>query len=166
MEAQEARELVLQALPNFASAGLPTVEAEAIVDVQVSHLASLWAGMGQVYRLTVRSEGTAPVAIVAKRVQLPKQCSSIGDQRKKDSYAVEAAFYMCGHALRCLAAGAVVPHPLHVAAERGDGVTICMTQLEGTASHRDASRAFCVWLARFHATYWGARADEAPPAQR
>ena len=48
---------------------------------------------------------------MAKRVELPAVCSSIGDQRKKDSYDVEASFYSRGHAERLIAAGAVVPFP-------------------------------------------------------
>ncbi|CAJ1407067.1 unnamed protein product [Effrenium voratum] len=111
--------------------------------------------MGTVYALT----GDA-FTIVAKRIELPSSCSSIGDQRKKDSYDVEAAFYQNGHAERLIAAGCQVPCPLHV--ERGkDGLTICMTHLEGRSSHPRGKEAFLKWLARLHATYWGPRADVA-----
>jgi hypothetical protein len=111
--------------------------------------------MGNVYRLTITCTGNPPVSIIAKRVELPRMCDSIGDQRKKDSYEVEAAFYSRGHAERLLAAGVVVPAPLHVE-RRGDNVTICMTQVGGRSSHRGDSMAFVEWLARLHATYWGA----------
>lgn len=36
-----------------------------------------------------------------------------------------------GHAQRLISAGCMVPFPLHVEHSRGEGVTICMTQLEG-----------------------------------
>ena len=67
------------------------------------------------WQLDIKSTaGAPPLSIVAKRVELPAVCSSIGDQRKKDSYDVEASFYSRGHAERLIAAGAVVPFPLHV----------------------------------------------------
>jgi len=124
-------------------------------------MASLWAGMGSVYRLGAKTK-RGDVSIVAKRVELPRVCSSIGDQRKKDSYDVEAAFYSQGHAERLLSAGAIVPTPLHAETSRGENVTICMTQLEGRSSHRGDSAAFVSWLAKLHAAYWGSdRADAA-----
>ena len=46
-------------------------------------------------------------------------------------------------------------------ATRGRNVTICMTKVEGSSSHRGGSEAFIAWLATLHATYWGSRADEA-----
>lgn len=159
MDKREARLLVDRCLPRFAAAGLRPIDAATIKEVQAKPIASLWAGMGSVYKLTISGSG-GPLAIVAKRVELPRRCSSIGDQRKKDSYDVEAAFYANGHAERLRAAGALVPFPLHVEA-RPEGVTICMTQVEGRSSHRGDSEAFIGWLARLHATYWGARADEA-----
>eukprot|EP00913_Durusdinium_trenchii_P031237 g29248.t1 len=90
--------------------------------------------MGSVYRITATGAKIKPQSIVAKRVQLPKHCDSIGDQRKKDSYDVEAAFYQKGHAERLIDAGCLVPFPLHVEHSRGEGVTICMTELEGGAA--------------------------------
>ena len=64
------------------------------------------------WQLDIKSTaGAPPLSIVAKRVELPAVCSSIGDQRKKDSYDVEASFYSRGHAERLIAAGAVVPFP-------------------------------------------------------
>jgi len=163
MQQDEARTLVKCCLPRFEEAGLQPLSAESLAAVQCSSIASLWAGMGAVYQLVLEcSDKRQPVSIVAKRVELPRVCDSIGDQRKKDSYDVEAAFYARGHAQRLRAAGALVPFPLHVDAGRGEGVTICMTQLAGRSSHRGDSEAFICWLARLHALYWGnTRADEA-----
>jgi hypothetical protein len=70
--------------------------------------------MGSVFRLTIICTGHQPLLIIAKRVKLPTVCASIGDQRKKDSYDVEAAFYSNGHAEKLIAAGAMVPFPLHI----------------------------------------------------
>ena len=48
-------------------------------------MASLWAGMGAVYQLTITPNlAGAPAGpalkIVAKRVELPRVCDNIGDQ--------------------------------------------------------------------------------------
>lgn len=163
MDEAEAKSLVERCLPHFAQAGLKALTATNIADVQAKAIASLWAGMGNVYKLTVSSAvpGDPPVSIVAKCVELPTGRLSIGDQRKKDSYDVEAAFYSKGHAERLIAAGAIVPAPLHVE-KKGDNVTICMTQVDGRSSARGDSEAFVGWLAKLHATYWGSsRADAA-----
>jgi len=158
MEKAEARSLVERCLPRFKDAGLSA--PDGITDVKVRAIASLWAGMGSVYDLAVSSKNGIQ-HVVAKRVQLPKRCDSIGDQRKKDSYDVEAAFYQKGHAERLISAGCMVPFPLHVEHSRGEGVTICMTKVEGKPAHPRGADAFVSWLARLHATYWGRRADEA-----
>jgi hypothetical protein len=163
MDKAEAKRLVERSLPNFAKAGLKPLGTPAdIVDVSARAIASLWAGMGNIYRLTVKTAAGDSVAIVAKRVDMPDVCDSIGDQRKKDSYDCEAAFYSKGHAERCIKAGAMVPHPLYVEqAGRGANVTICMSQVEGRSSARGDTMAFVEWLAKLHATYWGKQADDA-----
>ncbi|CAE7405074.1 unnamed protein product [Symbiodinium natans] len=158
MDKAEARTLVERCLPRFKDAGLEPLDG--ITDIKVKAIASLWAGMGCVYDLMVTSKRGVQ-HVVAKRVQLPKRCDSIGDQRKKDSYDVEAAFYQKGHAERLISAGCMVPFPLHVEHSRGEGVTICMTKVEGKPSHPRGADAFVAWLARLHSTYWGSRADEA-----
>ena len=161
MDKEEAKRLLTACLPRFSQAGLPPIAATEIVGVAATAIASLWARMGSVYQLSAKTK-RSDVSIVAKRVELSRVCSSIGDQRKKDSYDVEAAFYSRGHAERLLSAGAIVPTPLHVETSRGENVTICMTQLEGRSSHRGDSAAFVSWLAKLHAAYWGSeRADAA-----
>ena len=96
MDAKEARALVERCLPRFAEAGLPPLDASQINDVKAKCIASLWAGMGNVYSIAISSSLGTPISIVAKRVELPSVCDSIGDQRKKDSYDVEANFYARG----------------------------------------------------------------------
>jgi hypothetical protein len=161
MDKAEARSLVERCLPAFAKAGLTPFSASDIVDVSSRAIASLWAGMGNVYKISIKSATAGTVDIVAKRIELPRVCDSIGDQRKKDSYDVEAAFYKT-HAEKIIKAGAIVPFPLHVEqASRGANVTICMTMLDGRSSARGDSEAFIGWLAKLHAHYWGTRADEA-----
>jgi len=161
MNKAEARQLVERCLARFPAAGLRPLDASAIAEVSARPIASLWAGMGSVYALTIKCTDGPPVTIVAKRIELPSVCDSIGDQRKKDSYDVEAAFYSRGHAERLIGVGARVPFPLHVEAARGEGLTICMTKLDGCHTMRGASEAFVRWLATLHAAYWGARADVA-----
>ena len=94
MQPDEALDLAQRCLPRFAQAGLPA--APTITKVRAKRMCGLWAGMGAVYELVVSADGVADFAIVAKRISLPKNCSSIGDRRKKDSYDCEAAFYACG----------------------------------------------------------------------
>jgi hypothetical protein len=161
MDQAAARELVEHCLPRFEQAGLPELTSDDIFAVQSKAVASLWAGMGHVYKLTILPKGE--ISIIAKCVELPQVCGSIGDQRKKDSYDVEAAFYSKGHAEKLIVAGAIVPVPLHVQGGNGaKDVTICMTQLEGRSSHAGDTLAFVGWLSRLHATYWGVqRADAA-----
>eukprot|EP00927_Polykrikos_kofoidii_P062300 TRINITY_DN57106_c0_g1_i1.p1 TRINITY_DN57106_c0_g1~~TRINITY_DN57106_c0_g1_i1.p1 ORF type:complete len:361 (+),score=56.13 TRINITY_DN57106_c0_g1_i1:94-1176(+) len=162
MDRDEARELVERSVARFPAAGLPPLEATAITEVKSKAIASLWAGMGAVYSLSItHSAGGPPIEIIAKKVQLPKKCTSMGDQRKKDSYDVEAAFYSHGHAERLIASNALVPFPLHVEKSPCEDVTICMTQLDGSSQSRGQPETFVVWLARLHATYWGPRADVA-----
>ena len=160
MNAADARALVERCLPRFPAAGLPALQAADVQSVRARAIASLWAGMGSVYKITIETSAGAIAEIVAKRVALPKRCSSIGDQRKKESYDVEAAFYSRGHAERLIAAGAIVPTPLLV--DKAPDVTICMTCVDGRSSHRGDAEAFVGWLAQLHATFWGvARADAA-----
>jgi len=169
MDTKEAEVLVARCLPHFESAGLPRSEAGDVQRVTTREMASLWGGMGKVYEISISSSVSSGGAstIVAKRIQLPTSCSSLGDQRKKDSYDVEAAFYSRGHAQRLVAADFVAPRPLLVERSRSDGLTICMTRLHGRAHRMDYQHAEAVLsaLARLHATYWGKRADEAIDAQ-
>ncbi len=163
MDSSEVLRLVQRCLPSFHQAGLPPLQVQDIADVKHKAVASLWAGMGAVFEIIIASKTSrSPVSIMAKRVELPAQCSSIGDQRKKDSYAVEAAFYSQGHAQRLIAAGACVPYPLFIDCSRCPCVTICMSRLDGVSSRRGGSAALVQWLAILHATYWGnERADAA-----
>lgn len=159
MDDADARRLVTCCLPKFEAGGLPPLDATAMTRVQAKRVATLWAGYGSIFKLMVEG-GSAPISIIVKRVELPSVCDSIGDQRKKDSYDVEAAFYAKGHAEKLRAAGAMVPFPLHVE-KQGEDVTICMTEVKGSSSHRGESEAFVEWLAKAHALYWGDRATEA-----
>eukprot|EP00929_Paragymnodinium_shiwhaense_P030818 TRINITY_DN17394_c0_g1_i2.p1 TRINITY_DN17394_c0_g1~~TRINITY_DN17394_c0_g1_i2.p1 ORF type:complete len:357 (+),score=44.07 TRINITY_DN17394_c0_g1_i2:93-1163(+) len=164
MDKTEAAALLEKSLPRFPAAGLPNLASSAITGVKAKSVATLWAGMGAVYEVTAENTAGPPVTIVAKRIQLPEKCKSIGDQRKKDSYDVEGAFYSKGHAEALVKAGAIVPLPLHVDKSRGAGLTVCMSRLMG--SGRGKPETFIAWLARLHATYWGARSDAACPEDR
>ena len=84
--------------------------------------------------------GGEKFSFVAKRIKLTRNCNSVGDQRKKDSYDVEAAFYSAGHAERLIQAGCAVPFPLHVERSREDGLTLCMTKLVGQSASIDERR--------------------------
>ena len=51
MDKQEALALVKRSLPKFTKAGLPPLSADAIAAVQPKRIASLWAGMGNVWQV-------------------------------------------------------------------------------------------------------------------
>lgn len=198
MDATEARRLLMEAFGEDAAAP------------EVRRLCRLWAGMGDVWELRVAGR-----TAVAKRIRMPRECSSLGDLRKRESYEVEARWYKNGYAERLLAAGCALPRPFLV--KRGtDTLTILMSSLEGrpgafgrgamsaVPSKRPRSgtprhpagarwpllsgrevafplrhappdapvelghslrleemRSLLSWLAALHATFWGARADEA-----
>ena len=74
MDRTEARSLVERCLPNFVKAGLPPLAATDIADVSSRAIASLWAGMGNVYRLAIKTTTGETVSIVAKRIELPRVC--------------------------------------------------------------------------------------------
>eukprot|EP00667_Euglena_gracilis_P026833 EG_transcript_32703 len=163
MDAAEALALLQQCGPRWAAAGLPPVDPAALRAARPKVLQRLWGGMGHVYAISVPAKGHAP-CVIAKRIRLPETCTSVGDQRKKDSYEVEAAFYGQGHAERLIAAGCSVPHPLFVERAGPHGLTICMTRLPGRKVRRldeAHARAALTALARLHALYWGPRADRA-----
>ncbi|KAK3271217.1 hypothetical protein CYMTET_20421 [Cymbomonas tetramitiformis] len=159
--------LVQTCLPKLFAAGLiePTAHRNkgvAVKKVQVRQIARLWGGMGYVHELNVALETNESVPIIVKRIELPANCTSIGDRRKKASYLHEIAFYENGHAAKLREAGAAVPLPLYTSVEN-DVMQICMTKLTGNA-RGDLSVAECrsalTWLATMHALYWG-RTEEA-----
>lgn len=166
LDAEEACAIVERCLPRFPAAGLPELEASQLREACARPVARLWGGMGSVFEITVTTTTGSTVTIVAKRIKLPHRCTSVSDKRKKDSYDVEAAFYRNGHAEQLICAGCRVPFPLFVENSRGDGLTICMSKLEGKAGWMDElqTKAVMSWLAGLHATFWGRRADEAVAA--
>ena len=184
MDSAEALRLATCAAPGLC------VDPSAITDVRSRSVCSLWGGCGAVIELSITCSSSSsasassslpalssPIVFMAKVVDMPSDCGSLGDQRKKDSYDCEASFYANGHADKLRLAGCAVPRPLFVErrGQRGDGtggVTICMTRLQAAAAAQAAaasstidetrSRLVLTWLARLHAEYWGIeRADAA-----
>jgi hypothetical protein len=130
---------------------------------KTSRLCSLWGGMGAVYEVSIVLASQKKEVIIVKEVRLPKDCASIGDARKKDSYDVEASFYGKGHWETLQACGASVPRLLHMETTT-EGLIICMSRLEGRAMHscsEENALAVMVWLARLHAAFWGPKSDVA-----
>lgn len=168
MDNEEANRLVRASLPKLKELGLCPLQASSVIkNIEFQPIASLWKGMGHVYRITFKGTTGGVYTIVAKRVELPEQCDSFGDQRKKDSYNVEAAFYSQGHASRLYAFGAACPRLLHVekTAIGADGdLTICMTEVKGCQIVPGCEKAFVCWLAKLHALYWGSNQADAAVA--
>lgn len=163
MSAEEARTLMDFSAQRFADAGLPSVCGSSLRKIIPRPVAPLWGGMGGVYEISVELADSSTFSFIAKRIKIPSRCDTVGQQRKKDSYACEVAFYSRGHAEHLLRAGCPVPFPLYVDEARQDGITICMTKLQGRtiALGADEMQSVMRWLARLHATFWGTRADEA-----
>ncbi len=153
--------------------------------IRSSHcVQQLWSDYGQIMRLELVGGDTR--SVILKRVQWPAVATHprgwhgrAGEQRKRDSYVVEACWYerYAAHAPhRCR-----VPKPVAVE-QASDGMLILMEDLDNRYPERyrqdSLSRvAACLrWLAAFHAhhlndagdglwpvgTYWhlGTRADE------
>lgn len=121
-------------------------------NVQSQNLQRLWAGMGHIYRVNVDGKD-----MVIKHIQPPRKLSSLGDQRKADSYLVEANFYeQVAPRLQPL-----VPKPLYVERKPHNEIIICMSFIPPASyySHRmsekDHHKAVLSWLAQFHAAHWG-----------
>ena len=163
MRDEDALALARRASPSFADAGLCEKSAvpPKVASANARSIASLWGGMGSIEQITATTEEHGKIVFVAKVIKLPKGRLSVGDQRKADSYDVEAAFYG-NHATKLIAAGCTVPCP--IAVDRGPPLVICMSLLEGHDNFRmdkKMSAAALNWLARLHALYWGAKADAA-----
>ena len=84
------------------------LKSKDVVIKSVEHLATLWAGMGNVYSIKA-SDGDGPMQdVVCKHICFPKKKAgkslSHGNQRKVLSYAVEEKFYN-NMAERCIKAG-------------------------------------------------------------
>eukprot|EP00934_Nitzschia_sp_Nitz4_P007196 Nitzschia sp. Nitz4//scaffold37_size175936//115540//116595//NITZ4_002055-RA/size175936-processed-gene-0.196-mRNA-1//1//CDS//3329549815//7186//frame0 len=130
-----------------------TVES---LDIRVSQVCRLWAGMGHIYRVSI-PQRNAEFAL--KHVTPPPQSrQSFGDRRKAWSYQVEANFYQ-KVVPSLIQEGLSLPIPHHV--EYGPGkeeITICMSYLHGRSIHTGNPthmRESLKWLAKFHAAYWG-----------
>ena len=149
MQAADARALVAAALPGFAGAGLPALNARQL-QIRSRQVQRLWGGMGEVVELSAADGGERSAAVIAKVVRLPAGELSIGDARKRDSYAVERAFYQNGYAARLLEAGCDVPVCLHT---QETPIRIVMTKLEGEEGRmeRPQAEAALTWLACCHA---------------
>lgn len=132
-----------------------------------SHIASLWAGMGQIIRLQCQTSSGTKKSIIAKHIKC-KNPRSFGDKRKAASYHVEAAFYSTYSAE--LSDKHICCKGLHVEDE-SDGkngeaeITIVMTPLPHNTIHcmsGDAAKAAVRSVARLHAHFWGqAKSDAA-----
>ena len=91
----------------------------------------------------------------------PKGRRSFGDQRKADSYEVEACFYE-NVAFDLVNDGFSTCIPTPYLVQHNDGeITICMSCLEGKGGpyNDDEIRAVLRWMARFHAATWGSIAN-------
>lgn len=160
MKEEEARRLANLCLPHFASDG-QTIDRV----LQVTTLCRLWSGKGFIYQVDIRlAPGGEERIIIVKHVT-PSSLHSLGDRRKAASYHVEANFY------ESVAVQLHDEYHLRIAApfyvergHKGDFI-ICMSKLFGSSNLSPRFRtagyqAALKWLATFHASYWGAKAEK------
>jgi aminoglycoside phosphotransferase (APT) family kinase protein len=151
----------------------------------VQTVQSLWSDYGQLLRVSFASG--EPDSVIVKYVRPPDAVShprgwssTTGDQRKRRSYQVEAAWYQ--HHAVTLPPACRVPASLGVEVDETGSLTLIMEDLEPEFPHRlaqldpDSTLPCLDWLAALHASqlqvsapdlwpigcYWhlGTRADE------
>jgi thiamine kinase-like enzyme len=147
-------------------------------DLDVKTLCRLWSGMGHIYRVTIQPQQqphptSSPISFIVKHVAAPTSQThphnavSLGDQRKADSYQVEANFYeRCAPQL--LSKGLHLPVPLLMerhAGRRKNELIIAMTHVEhqpmiDLSNEEEPRKAVLTWLATFHAAYWMLEDDD------
>lgn len=143
---------------------------DGITKVSLSSRARLWAGMGNIYEARCSTtDKTNKKKLMVKYIhpRLPKSGQlSIGDQRKLDSYLVEANFYEFHAKLLLEDHNLPLPPPMHVERHLEDKshptIIICMGELLNSPSTSqvddddvdDIHTNVVKWLAKFHAATW------------
>ncbi|KZV98018.1 hypothetical protein EXIGLDRAFT_832467 [Exidia glandulosa HHB12029] len=165
---------------NRDHAGLDTPEMSprrACVDLDVAallpsldvadcaHVAALWSSYGHIYRVTIRKED-GDVSMILKHIYPPhSEHASLSHARKLLSYSVERYFY--DHFAPRLPATVAVAkrHPTSAPG------TLLLDDLSPTFPRSvddgnldlDDTRTALLWLASFHATFWGEQGSIPPP---
>ena len=142
--------------------------SEDVSSVTCSSIARLWGGMGHIYRIVNnnnnkknnhendKDECTFVLKYMDPRLATTTKSTnakiSIGDQRKLDSYVVEAEFYRTNsNELRKQGVG--LARCLLV--EENHGKTIlCLSVLVNAPDNDNYYELVIEWLAHFHATTW------------
>jgi Phosphotransferase enzyme family len=122
-----------------------------IEKVSVRSIARLWSGMGNIYEVNATG-GSGHVMIVKYIEPRLGNKKDLGDQRKFDSYVVEAAFFETYASDFLQHHSICIPKPLKVERE-GTKTIICMSRLEN-ATIDDVADGVVQWLANFHAATW------------
>lgn len=141
--------------------------------VRYSSITTLWGGMGEIYHVVVATTATTTdthgnsgnTEFVVKYMD-PEvgPHPSRGDQRKLDSYVVEAAFYR-DYNQELLQRGVGLAKCLYVEGGEKDASSsssssgqhktiLCLSVLQNVPSHIDYYETTLEWLANFHAATW------------
>jgi aminoglycoside phosphotransferase (APT) family kinase protein len=170
-------------------------------DLHIQTMCSLWAGMGHIYKIDIPQNNqdknmkvsrrktsmgveTSMMTMIIKHIVLPKNPSNqtLSNQRKTDSYYVEANFYEKLAPVLISKYNVSVPIPYLI--ERpsapnaipipsvtykklhGNEMIIAMSYIENDRTKKYTRKqqrdAVLTWLANFHAVFWGTeKADEA-----
>ena len=180
-------------------------------DLNIQTMCSLWAGMGHIYKVDIphnvtgtstnnnnnnnnnkksahrkslTSANTSMLTLIIKHIVLPKSSSNqtLSNQRKTDSYYVEANFYekVAPMLIATYSVSVPIPYLIERPSKNGDTTTtitkkalhtkneivIAMSYIENERSKKCSRKqqrdAVLTWLANFHAVFWGSdTADEA-----
>lgn len=140
--------------------------------LSIQELATLWAGYGHVYRVTLRSESGEEVNRVLKVVSPPAPSATTidspdeGHLRKLLSYQVETYFYShlsrslvdapaaySAHVPRCFGAISEGSTQALLLEDLSDGFPVLAETRRSTLDETQTNAALR-WLARFHAHWW------------
>lgn len=145
---------------------LTVTRAQSISSATV--IQSLWSNYGEIVRLQL--EGSIHPSVILKHIKLPETANhprgwntGHSHQRKIRSYQVEALWYQ-NYAQQC---GSDCPVPDCLAVDRSENETVLLlTDLDavGFNIRKDSAEmtdiyACLDWLASFHATFLGSKAD-------
>ena len=141
-----------------------------VSDLEIHTVCSLWSGMGHIYRIKLPGAGDQDQnqQIIIKHVAAPRKTKSVGDQRKANSYQVEANFYE-NVAQQLIKLGLNIPMPLVVERDAGKSkseIVIAMSYIAENGMGRSTDsdehlKAVLRWLATLHASHWDISDHEA-----
>lgn len=138
-----------------------------IQQVSYRSIARLWAGMGNIYRVTYSASPPKSFIVKYIRPNLPGK-PSVGDKRKLDSYIVEANLYEKYAKMFIEDHNVRLPMPYKVERNMQSStkstIIICMQSLDDMGyDYDDVHERVMHWMASFHAATWQMDTQDVQP---